>query len=65
MVRLVTEHDLRHTLSQQARQAVEAYAIEHTAQKMVECYQQVIRQASGRYHSFRTRLLRMWDSWTG
>jgi 1,2-diacylglycerol 3-alpha-glucosyltransferase len=65
MVRLVTEHDLRHTLSQQARQAVEAYAIEHTAQMMVECYKHVIRQASGRYHSFRTRLLRMWDSWTG
>jgi 1,2-diacylglycerol 3-alpha-glucosyltransferase len=65
MVRMVTEHDLRHTMSQKARQAVEAYAIERTAQMLQESYKQVIHQAAGRYRSFRTRLFRMWDSWTG
>lgn len=63
MVRLVTNHEQRRTMGEQARKAVEAYDIGRTIQILLECYQKVVQQAAGRKRSFRARLTRMADGW--
>ena len=63
MVRLVVDHDGRKRMGTQARKAVEQYDIERTTQLMLEQYQRVIREASGRTRGFRARFTRLADRW--
>lgn len=63
MVRLVTAHDERRWMGEQARQASLEYTIERTVQMMLERYQAAVQGSLGRQHSMRTRLYRMMDRW--
>jgi glycosyltransferase involved in cell wall biosynthesis len=62
MVRLVTEHDQRRAMGQQARQAAQKFAIERTTQIMAGCYEEVVHRASERGRNLRTRLFRFIDN---
>jgi 1,2-diacylglycerol 3-alpha-glucosyltransferase len=61
MVRLATEHDTRVQMGCKARQVSSIYAIERTTEIMVERYQHVITQASGRKRRLRARIQRLLD----
>jgi 1,2-diacylglycerol 3-alpha-glucosyltransferase len=63
MVRLVTDHELRHAMCVRAHQASEAYAIERTTQMLLERYQEMFRKGSRRKRTFRARMLRFFDGW--
>jgi len=58
MVRLVVDHENRKNMSLQAREAANSYAIELTAQMLLERYQKVIEQAEKRKLGLFTRLAR-------
>lgn len=62
MVRLVLDHDQRHRMGENARQASNEYAIERTTQLMSDVYQQTISSAASRKRGFRARMTRWWDS---
>ena len=61
MVRLVIDHETRHAMATQARQAAENYAIEKTVQLILERYQKVIEKAAHRKNNLRTRTYRFLD----
>jgi glycosyltransferase involved in cell wall biosynthesis len=63
MVRLVTEHQQRCEMGQRARLAAQDYAIERTTQMLLERYQTVLRNASGRKLGWRAKLQRFLDRW--
>lgn len=63
MVRLITDQENRKRMAQQASQQVERYAIENTVQKMSELYQQVVHTTIPGRRTWRSRLIRVWDSW--
>jgi len=63
MVRLATEAELRHKMSEAARQTSEKYDYECTTQQMYELYQRVIQNTSGSRRSVRARWIRFWDQW--
>jgi len=62
MVRLVTDHELRQEMSEQASLAAAKYAIENTTQMMVERYQSVLTKTAARKRNFRTRMIRFFDN---
>ncbi len=61
MVRLVVDHESRCRMGMQARKAAQDYAIEHTAQLLLESYQEAIDRARGRKRRLRARLRRWLD----
>ena len=61
MVRLVTQHDERRRMGDQARTSAERYSLENTVQMMVERYEMVAAQALSRKRSFRARYSRFLD----
>ena len=63
MVRLVTDHELRKRMGQNASQVVEKYAVENTTKLMVERYEAVISKAEKRKDGVRLRLTRFLDNW--
>jgi glycosyltransferase involved in cell wall biosynthesis len=63
MVRLVTDSDLRHGMSDSARKTSEIYDFERTTQQMYELYKRVVQNTSGSRRNFRTRWIRFWDQW--
>jgi len=63
MIRLATETELRHKMSQQARQTSELYDYHRTTQLMFELYQQAIQNTTERRRSLRARWIRFWDQW--
>ncbi len=63
MVRLISNHDERKSMAQQASEQVDRYAIENTVQLVVSLYQQVAQKSTGSRRSWRSRLMRVWDTW--
>ncbi len=63
MVRLITDHENRKRMAQQAWQQVERYAIENTVQKMLDLYQGVVYTTIPDRRTWRSRLMRAWDRW--
>ncbi len=63
MVRLVTEHDTRQKMGQEAKSLAQTYSILKTSQVMIQKYQSVINQSRGHRRSFRIRLRRIMDTW--
>jgi glycosyltransferase involved in cell wall biosynthesis len=63
MVRLVTEHEQRRKMGENAHRLAEKYAIERTTQMMVERYQAVLQNSSGRKRGLRAKLQRFVDNW--
>jgi len=61
MVRLVIDHETRHTMASQAHQAAENYAIENTVPLILERYQKVVEKAAHRKNDLRTRTYRFMD----
>jgi len=61
MVRLVVDKEDRCRMGSQALLAAQDYAIEHTTQKVLECYYMAIDRASGRRRGLRARLNRWLD----
>jgi 1,2-diacylglycerol 3-alpha-glucosyltransferase len=54
MVRLVTDHKCRKKMGKLAREKANEYALERITPRLIECYENVIRQSSGRKHTFRS-----------
>ena len=63
MVRIATDDAGRLEMGKQARVIAEKYAIEKTAQQMIERYEKVIQISARQRRSFRTRLTRLLDHW--
>jgi len=63
MVRLATDSELRHQMSDAALKTSELYDFERTTQLMYELYERVIENTSDRRRSVRTRWIRFWDQW--
>jgi glycosyltransferase involved in cell wall biosynthesis len=61
MVRLVTHHEERKQMGENARKAAETYAIENTTLLMLERYRNVVQRGAGRKRGLRARLTRWWD----
>lgn len=64
LIRLVTEHDERRQMAQQARRDAEQYEIKSTVQQMLALYERLVAQSAERKQSVRSRLLSLWDSWS-
>jgi glycosyltransferase involved in cell wall biosynthesis len=58
MTRMVTDGDCRAKMSQQAREAVKAYAIEYTTKNLLGYYQRLVDDSARRKRGFWSRLLR-------
>ena len=63
MVRIATEHKLRKTMGQNARQASKIYDIRLTSEIMLGHYQRLFDQASEYHRGLRYRILRLVDKW--
>jgi glycosyltransferase involved in cell wall biosynthesis len=63
LVRLVTDHEDRRRMAQQASQQVVRYAIESTVQQVLGLYQQVVQSTAAGRRTWRSRLMRVWDTW--
>jgi len=63
MVRLVTDHDHRRSMSERAREISNKYAIERTTQIMLQHYQRLLDQSQNRKRSVWTRLYQVVDDW--
>lgn len=63
LVRLVTDHEDRQRMAQQASQQVARYAIESTVQQVLGLYQQVVQSTAARRRTWRSRMMRVWDTW--
>lgn len=64
MVRLITDHAARKSMGQQALKASNNYAIERTAQLMVERYETLAAKMNHSKQSLRARLLNLLDGWS-
>ena len=62
MVRIVIDGEGRKRMGQQARLSSQTYSIERTTQLMLDCYQKVARQSTGRKRSLSARVQRFLDS---
>jgi glycosyltransferase involved in cell wall biosynthesis len=65
MVRLVSEHENRRKMGEQAQLASQIYDIRRTTRTMISVYERLIRSSLGPKRSFRTRLTRVLDNWRG
>lgn len=63
MVRLVTEHEKRCQMGENARKASQDYDITRTTEVIIDRYRQVIKNARGRRQNLRARLNRVLDDW--
>lgn len=63
MVRLVTEHEQRCKMGENARKAAQSYDITRTTEVIIDRYRQVIKNARGRKQNLRARLNRVLDDW--
>ncbi len=61
MVRLATDADMRNKMSVKARETSELYDYRRTNQLMLELYQHVVENTTGRRRSVRARWIRFWD----
>ncbi|MBL7163280.1 MAG: glycosyltransferase [Anaerolineales bacterium] len=63
LIRLATDQELRRSMSAQARQNSQKYAIEGTTQKLLEIYERLAGDSRGRKRSLKARLYRFFDNW--
>lgn len=63
MVRLVTEHEQRCKMGENARKSAQSYDITRTTEVIIDRYRQVIKNARGRKQNLRARLNRVLDDW--
>ncbi len=62
LVRLVTEHDERRKMGENARDSVSSFALENTVKMMIERYQQVVAHSRNQKRGVRARYTRFLDS---
>ena len=65
MVRLVSEHEQRKIMGENARKVAENYSIEQTAKQMVSLYQKVVKERKQINPGLRVRWTRLSDRWRG
>ena len=65
MVRVVTDHDLRHLMGVRAQQDSQQYDIRITTQSLLAVYKQLFNSTKVLKRNFRTRLTRFFDNWRG
>jgi glycosyltransferase involved in cell wall biosynthesis len=63
MVRLITDHENRKRMAQQASEQVDRYAIENTVLQVLAQYNQVVQKTASERRAWRSRMMRVWDSW--
>jgi len=63
LIRLATDQELRRSMSAQARQNSQKYAIEGTTQKLLEIYERLAGDSRGRKRNLKARLYRFFDNW--
>jgi glycosyltransferase involved in cell wall biosynthesis len=65
LVRLVTDHEYRKTMGENAAEAAQRYAIENTIAMTIERYEKVVGSRKKTPKGIRARFVRMYDRWRG
>jgi len=63
LIRLATDQELRRSMSDQARNTSQIFAIERTNQALLEIYKRLVADSRKRKRGLATRLYRFFDNW--